>query len=252
MTISLNKRVEAVGIKLAKAGITTVPPVRVGLALDVSGSAEWLYKRGIMQETVNRIQAVALKFDDNGELDMWTFCDRFNRIDTATAADYDGYVTRAIMENRKIALWGGTEYGPVLNDMINFWFPRSAAPTVAPAQKSGGFFGGLFKKTEAVPAPTVANSVASPLPAMGLLVTDGANADRRYAAEVLTDAARHNIYWNMVGVGDSSLFTFLQEQADWLPNVGFVNLSSLEMSDDELYDQIINPEFVGWLKKITP
>jgi len=57
-----------------------------------------------------------------------------------------------------------------------------------------------------------------------------------------------NVYWQMVGVGPSHNFKFLKEQADLLPNVGFVNLSSLKISDDELYDQLIAEEFLGWVK----
>lgn len=250
MTISLDKRVQSVGIQLAKHNITKVPPVRVGLALDVSGSARGLYNDGTMQETVNRLQAIALKFDDNGELDMWTFSSGstpFNRIQTATANDYNGYVKKQIVENRNISLWNATEYAPVLEDMINFWFPGT---TAKPLTESKGMFGGLFGKKSA-PAP-VATPASAMLPAMGLLVTDGANQDRGATAAVLKAAVNTNVYWQMIGVGPASYFDFIEEQADLLPNVGFVNLSSLSMSDEDLYKELIAEEFCGWIKKISP
>lgn len=243
--ISLEKRVEKVGIQLAKHNIVTVPPVRVGLALDVSGSAKGLYMSGVMQETVNRLQAIALKFDDNGELDMWTFSSGnqpFDRVETATAKDYNDYVKREILENRSIKLWGGTDYAPVLEDMINFWFPG----TTKPVNEKKGLFGGLFSKKEAAaPAP------ATDLPAMGILVTDGENYDRDATARVLKAAVSTNVYWQMVGVGPASSFGFIEEQADLLPNVGFVNLSSLDISDEDLYGQLIADEFCGWVKQIS-
>lgn len=246
MTISLEKRVASVGIQLEKHAITKVPPIRVGLALDVSGSAQGLYTSGVMQETVNRLQAIALKFDDNGELDMWTFSDGFDRIQTATAKDYNDYVKHHILNNRSISLWGGTEYAPVLEDMINFWFPGTTTNS-APAPKKSGFLGGLFGKKDE-PQPVAATSVAV-LPAMGILVTDGANSDRARTAQVLKAAANTDVYWQMVGVGNASYFKFIEEQADLLPNVGFVNLSTLNISDEDLYAQLIAEEFAGWVKK---
>lgn len=255
MSITLEKRAEAVGIILAKAGITKIPPVRVGLALDVSGSAKGLYTGGIMQKTIDRLIAVAMKFDDNGELDMWSFTDGFDRLENASAADEGTYVNQQILENSDITLWNGTEYGPVLEDMVSFWFPSKTA-TQAVVQEATGFFKGLFgKKVAAVtPAPVLAAGVDAHgasigLPAMGIFVTDGENSDRGHAAQVLRDSANVNVYWVLVGVGPSHNFSFLQEQADKLDNVGFVNLSSLDISDEDLYQQLIGTtEFTGWIK----
>lgn len=235
MSVSLNKRAENVGVVLAKRNITKIPPVRVGLALDVSGSSQWMYERGIMQETVDRLLAVAVKFDDNGELDMWSFDNSADELTTATAQSYGNYVRKAIMENRSISKWGGTSYAPVLQKMIGHYFGE---------QKSGGFLSGLFG------GGTQAKT--SQEPAMGLLITDGQNMDRSDAARVLRDAQKYNIYWQMVGVGNPREFQFLRDMADELPNVGYVNLSSLEMTDEQLYDELIGAEFCEWIKKITP
>lgn len=254
MSITLEKRAEAVGIILAKAGITKIPPVRVGLALDVSGSAQGLYTSGIVQKTVDRLIAVAMKFDDNGELDMWSFTNGFDRLESASATDEGSYVQEQILENDDITLWQGTEYGPVLEDMVNFWFPgKSAAQEVV--EETTGFFGKLFgKKVAATAAPvstagTDAHGQSIGLPAMGIFVTDGENSDRGHAAQVLRDSANVNVYWVLVGVGPSHNFKFLEEQADKLDNVGFVNLSSLDISDESLYQQLIGTtEFTGWIK----
>jgi hypothetical protein len=251
MSIVLEKRAEKIGIILAKAGIVKVPPVRVGLALDVSGSAQGLYTGGIIQKTVDRLIPVAMKFDDNGELDMWSFANGFDRLENASASDEGSYVQEQILENDEITLWQGTEYGPVLNDMINFWFPKTSTVQQV-VEETTGFFGKLFgKKVEAAPVAQTAThdshgqSVA--LPAMGILITDGENSDRAYAAQVLKASQNVNVYWQLVGVGKSS-FNFLEQQADLLPNVGFVNLHSLDISDDDLYNALIAPEFLEWVK----
>lgn len=244
MSISLEKRAEKIGIILAKHDIVKVPPIRVGLALDTSGSTKNLYARGVIQETVDRLLAVSLKFDDNGELDMWSFNDDFTRLETAGPKDYGTYVLQHILNEGSVPKWGGTSYGGVLEDMVDFWFKPEAPVT----KKSSGLFG-LFGKKEAVVAPTVNALLA--LPAMGLLVTDGQSSNEDFAQHVLESSKEKNVYWQMVGVGAAHSFRFLQTMADNLPNVGYVNLESLEITDDELYGQLIGEEFINWVKKIS-
>lgn len=237
--INLQKRAESVGIILAKRGITKVPPTRVGVALDVSGSAQNLYTGGVIQETLDRLLAVALKFDDNGELDAWTFDNQVGALPTITAADEGTYVKKNILGNRNLSLWGGTSYAPPLKAAMDHYFGTKTI-----TEKVGGLFGfGAKNKTT-----TVSNG--SKDPAMLLFVTDGANQDRNEAAQVLREAAKNSpVYFQMVGVGPESYFTFLKEMADELPNVGFVSLSTLSITDEALYEALVNPEFCEWIKK---
>lgn len=252
MSIALEKRAEKVGIILAKSGITAVPPVRVGLVLDVSGSTQHLYNSGIMQKVVDRLIPVAMKFDDNGELDVWSFTTGFDQLESATAADEGSYVQDNILNNSDITKWGGTEYGPVLQAVSDFWYP--SAP-VAAIEKATGFFKGLFgKKAEAAAAPVATSGVDAhgqslDIPALCLFITDGENSDKQHAAQVLAATANKNVYFIMIGVGPSHYFSFLEQQADLLGNVGFVNLSSLEISEEDLYAQLVGTdEFTTWIK----
>jgi hypothetical protein len=240
MSISLEKRAEKVGIVLAKRGLAKVPPVRVGAAFDVSGSARGFYEgSNVMQETIDRLMAVAMKFDDNGELDAWLFHDSvLPQLPAITESDEGTYVNKVILKQR--GLWGATNYAPVLQAVMDFYFGESA-----PAKKSGGMFGGLFGKKEAAPATGSKKD-----PAMLLFITDGANSDERATAAVLKAAeANSPVYFNMVGIGNPSYFRFIEQMADDLGNVGFTNLNDLSISDDVLYDKIVNQEFVDWIKK---
>lgn len=232
MAISLDKRAEKVGIQLAKRGITQVPKVRVGAALDVSGSARGFYQNGVMQETLERLMGVALKFDDNGELDMWAFSDRFKDLPTANANNAARYL-RENLDKAGSVLWGATEYGGVLQNMIETYFPK----------ETKGMFGGLFG------GGSKANSKLDP--AMVLFVTDGSNSDRTAAARILREAVGKPVYFMMVGVGPESYFDFIKEMADELPNVGFLNLNSLDISDDDLYEQLVSGEFADWVKQFV-
>lgn len=238
MAIILEKRAEKIRINLEKKQIKSIPPIRVGVALDVTGSIKHLYAKssGVMQETVARLLALAMRFDDNGSMDMWSFEDRFYRLNEANKENHENYVQAEIVDNRSVPKWGSTYYAPVLEDMTKFYFSGESA------KPSGvlGFFG-LGKR-----APTP----GSDLPAYGMMVTDGDNADKAATERILREAAKHNIYWQMVGVGSPSQFGFLEKMARELPNVGFINLSDLNISDDELYDQLLSDELVTWLKKL--
>lgn len=249
MTISLEKRKEKVGIILAKRNVTRAPTVRVGLSLDVSGSAQPLYTGGVMQDVTDRLLGIASTFDDNGEMDMWCFSNGFNRLETATSSDYGTYIRNRLLRSGA-SLWGGTQYAPALRDITGFYFPQSgAAPS--PPKPSGGLLSSLFGKKPAAVAPPPPPAASSSLPAMCLFITDGANSDRTEAARVLRDAQKYPVYWSMIGVGNPREFGFLKEMADELPNVGFVNLSSLSIGDDELYEQLITDEFCTWVRGIA-
>lgn len=242
----LQKRQEAIKFVLEKRAVARPPVLRVGAAFDVSGSAEHLFKSGIMQETVNRLLPVAMRFDDNGEMDVWSFDTGFDQLATVSKMDYEDYIKREVLGNNEISKWGGTNYGGVMNAMSEFYFPQVGKAAKAPA--SSGFMSKLFGKPAPAAAPSPASSSAL-VPAMALFITDGANNDRAKAREVLASSVDVPVYWQLIGVGNPREFTFLEEMADELPHVGFVHLSSLSLSDEQLYDKLLSDELCAWMKK---
>ena len=242
--ITLEKRAAKVAIVLEKRQLPKPPVVRVGAALDISGSAKALYESGEIQETHDRILGIALKFDDNGEVDTWTFTEGFDRLPTATPENYGAYISDFVL-NGDITKWGGTHYAPVMNDIVDFFFP---APGAAPARK-GGFLSRLFGMADAAPEPAPA-PVNGHLPAWVLFVTDGQNPqfDRKHVRQLLAQSQHYPLYWSLIGVGNPSEFDFLREIADEMPNVGFLHLASLDMSDEAIYDQLITQEFCDWVR----
>lgn len=238
----LQKRQETVRFVLEKRNLKTAPVMRVGAAFDVSGSAKWMYLNGIMQATVDRLVPVAMKFDDNGEMDAWAFDDEFSQLPSIGKMDYEDYIQRAVMGDNNLRKWNNTKYGGVWKAMIDFYFPGAA-----PAASTGGFFSGLFgKKPAPAPAPT---ADGNDMPAMVMFITDGANGDRDYAEQILRAAQNQAVYFQMIGVGDPKDFGFIKRMADELPNVGFVHLSSLDITDEELYDALLTDELVAFIKR---
>lgn len=258
MSIDLDKRVEKVGIILEKRNILKAPVVRVGVILDVSGSTQDMFTKGIIQETVARLLALGITFDDNGQMDMWTFDDDFTRLPQSNRENYENFVVNEIMDNDEISKWGGTSYAPVMDDAVNFYFRGTEqmvevqVATAAAAEKPG-FLSRLFGSKPAAPTVRLEKQFVpaedTDIPALVLFVTDGRADDSERAAKILRAAQAYKIYWSMVGVGDAHHFQFLEQMADELPNVGFVNFSSLNISDDALYDAVITDEFCTWVKQ---
>lgn len=230
MNLNLEKKAEAVGLVLAKKGINSAPTMRVFAGIDISGSMGGLFQNGSVQKVFDQCLGIAVKFDDNGELDVWAFDNRSHRAPSAVAEDYGNYIGSSSQRKGKFGHWpyGGTSYAPVLRDMIEFGFPGS---------KPKGLFGFGAKK-----AP-----VGEPV--MILFFTDGEPDDANAAEAIIRKCSeeRTNVYFNLVGIGNGG-FRTLEYLADKYDNCGFTSFRNLDRSDAEVYDDLINDELVAFIK----
>ncbi len=233
--LDLTKKTQLI---LEKRGISNPPKSRVGLAIDISGSMMDEYQNGLVQKTVDRILAIAQKFDDNGEIDVWTFHNKPSTAPVATAQSFGNYVKECILDNPKISKWGGTSYAPVLNLILDHYYRG-----ITTVKKEGGFLGFGAKKTvEHKQAENV------DIPALMLFITDGDNDDKSATDKLLEDSKTFSIYWQLVGVSNQCDFKYLKKKADELPNVGFAHLPDLNASDEVILEALITPEFTNWIK----
>lgn len=233
MSISLEKKAEKVGILLEKKGINVAPTLRVGIAIDISGSMDMrphlIYSSGKLQAAFDQIMGVAVKFDDNGELDVFQFNTDCEYVGTSTPENHANY----IKENIRIS--GGTNYSPIVEEALDFFFSPKQTKT------SGGFLG-FGKKTVVEPADET--------PVLMIVLTDGEPNDRSTTMTVLKQSQSRPIYWHFVGIGGTKDdFTAIAHLADALPNVGEVYLPRIDMTDDEIYEQVICDELVEWVGK---
>ena len=155
MAIDLAKKKEAAGIVLTKRNIVSPPACEVGVAIDISGSMSHEYENGTVQEIVERILALAMRFDLDGKLDFWTFSSGKDYIGTVSEDQAENYVKRKVLNNPLVSKWGGTDYAPVLKDIYDKYFGGGK-----------GFMSifGRGKKTEQ--------------PVIIFFITDGENSDR--------------------------------------------------------------------------
>lgn len=230
MSLDLTKKAEKIQLILDKKGIKNAPTMRVGIALDISGSMSRIISSGNLQKAFTQMMGVSVKFDDNGELDVFKFDHNCEYVGTSkpVAGDYDNYI-----KNNRISDRGGTSYAPIVTEAIDFFFEP---------KKKGGFLGFGGSK-----------EASNNEPVLMLVLTDGEPTDAGATARAMKESEDYPIYWHMVGVGMGNGrggrdgFPTIAKLADDLGNVGEVYLNDFDMSDDDVYDQLICDELIGFL-----
>jgi hypothetical protein len=264
MAIELQKKVEKVNIILTKKKVTNAC-VRVGAAFDVSGSMQDDYRSGTVQDAVDRIFALAYRFDDNGELENWIFSQQAWQIGPVNKDNIDGFVKREVIDAKISGMWQGTNYAPALNLIAKYYSnieekTKEVVKTKIVDIIPTGFMGKvkqLFgaKKTEEVSYTQtekyeeVTPSAEIEYPGYLIFITDGENDDKSATLDILNKLANMPIYVQFVGIGNGSSFRFLQKVAEDYNQAGFMHISDLSKTTDEtLYEQLLNDEFITFLR----
>lgn len=224
-SLNLNKEQSLQQLNLRKQAISSLCleknelnglVARVCMVMDISGSMDTLYKKGKVQEVVERLLPVAMQFDDNGVMEAWVFSNNAYRIPDISLDNYYGYIN----ENRLTKKYdmGGTEYAPVVKDVIR-----------------------KYVKEEPANIPTLV-----------LFITDGDNSDKIETTRAMIEASRYPIFWQFVGIGNSR-FSYLEEldemQGRFIDNANFFSVNDLDIiSDDELYKRLLS-EYPDWITK---
>jgi stress response protein SCP2 len=236
--LDLTKRA---AVSLEKRGLGE-HTARVALCLDISASMDGLYRSGKIQALVERVLALGLRFDDNGQVDVFLFGAGGYEEPAVSVANHASYVPDMIRRRR---LEAGTRYGAAMRLIRERYF-GAAGPRSQP-----------FADTQ---------------PVYVMFVTDGAPMDRKEAEEQLRFSSYEPVFWQFMAIGKSnkavdagesrkrgllariadSQFAFL-EQLDDLPgrhldNADFFGVTDpANLSDDQLYDLLMT-EYPGWLE----
>jgi hypothetical protein len=141
-----------------------------------------------------------------------------------------GFVNTEIV--KKVSA-GGTQYGPVMQDIIDDSAPQSKS-------SAGSLLTSLFgKQTKSEKRD----------PTLAIFITDGENSDRTSAKTIFKESLNKDIYWVLIGIGHSD-FSYIQNIGDDFPNATFLPIDDIKSIDDEdLYDGIICEEFAQWVSK---
>lgn len=190
---------------------------RVAVVLDFSGSMEDLYLDGTIQTLLDRLLPLAMKFDDNGELDVWLFHNEAIRLDGIKQENFYDYINKSKIL-KKYDMYG-TEYSPVIEDVVEKYMVEEP----------------------------------SNYPNLVVFITDGANEDRYKTENIMKLSSQYPIFWQFIGIG-SKRFPFLENldemEGRLVDNANFFTVNDLmKIDDNTLYNRLLK-EYPEWLKKI--
>lgn len=189
---------------------------RVSIVLDFSGSMDHLYRNGSVQALLDKVFPIAIEFDDNEELDVWIFDHDFKRIGVVNRNNIYGFV-KDVYSRYKM---GATNYAPVMRDVMQKY---------------------LVEEPQ-----NISNYV--------IFITDGDNNDHSDATKTIIEASKYPIFWQFVGIGNSS-YSFLEKldtmSGRYIDNANFFAVPSAEKfysdySEDDVYRDLLN-EYPQWL-----
>ncbi|WP_167760520.1 VWA domain-containing protein [Blastococcus sp. CT_GayMR16] len=238
--------VKKAAISLEKRGLGQ-HTARVALCLDISGSMANLYRSGKIQQLAERILALGLRFDDDGEVDTFLFGGSGHQVESMNLSNVRQYTADVL---RRHPLEGSTNYAAAMKLIRRHYFG-------ADTPRNGPHL--------------------DQFPVYVMFVTDGATFDEDAAREQVRSSSYEPLFWQFMAIGKSSRalgsggggrrrgffggggspsggsreFRFLEELDDmggrFIDNADFFSVEDpTQVSDDELFDLLMT-EYPGWL-----
>ncbi|MGY1620452.1 VWA domain-containing protein [Geodermatophilus sp. SYSU D00691] len=219
--------VKTAGVSLQKRGLGE-HTARVALVLDISGSMSGLYRSGAVQRLAERVLALALRFDDDGVVDVFLFGKEVHQPAGLQLQGHQQYIADLTQQYR---LEYDTRYGAAMSAVRRHYFGSS--------------------QERAEPLP-------DRLPVYVMFLTDGAPSDKAVATKQIRAASYEPIFWQFMGIGSPGEFTYLQRLDDlgrrYTDNADFFSVSEKDLmgrrpiADDVLFDRLMN-EYPDWLRR---
>lgn len=214
--ISLTK---SLNISLEKANIIKIPVMEVKLLVDKSGSMSSMFYTGWVQDTIDLFLAAALKFDDDGKLQIGFFNSSFKQLPDVVEADAGKYIVK-----HGVRADGGT------------CFAEGVATFKSGAKAKKGIFGSLFSKKQEVEMPVYV-----------AMITDGQCTDERQFEAQLKEM--DGTFLQIIGIGHGVDKRYLDNVASQHTNVSVIYLDNpTSVTQDSFYDMILNKDlkqFIG-------
>lgn len=200
-----------------KSGVSLeVHQAKVAVVMDKSGSMRGNFYNGDVQAMLMRLLPLALKFDDNGELEVFVF-DTDCRIITPsmTLDNFSDYVDTHIIKKGH-GPGGCTSYAPVIKTTLKEM-----------------------------------DCANSSIPTFIIVITDGENDDKVQTDAAIRKSSEFPVFYQFIGIG-SERFEYLQKLDDLdgrkVDNTAFISCRDIaKMSDDELYAKLLE-QYPQWLK----
>ncbi|WP_436788831.1 VWA domain-containing protein [Yinghuangia sp. YIM S10712] len=146
---------------------------RVALCLDISGSMNSLFQSGKVQALVERVLSLGLRFDDNGEVDVFLFGQHGHEAGTLNIRQYQGWTNQML---QRYPLEGGTDYAAAMRLVRENYF-KTSGPRHAP--------------------------LADRVPVYVMFITDGMTSTEQQTREQVIHSSYEPIFWQFMGIGPS-------------------------------------------------
>jgi hypothetical protein len=237
---------QKVTIRAARSGLIS-RKFKVALSIDVSGSMVDYFRSGRVQEIVERMLALAMQFDDDGEIDIFafgtgaTYCGTVNKNNYHECVQYHGGYDVSI--NGKRLSLTGTNYAPAFDLVLKHYFGDSWRSLNTGG--SSGFLG--FGKKAGSGRPHLTSPQGDPV--FHLFVTDGECSDYNASLKIVDECSQLPMFTQFAGFGSGfrTLDAIDNMSGRYVDNAGVFTASSLGISDDELYDGMLN-ELPQWVR----
>jgi hypothetical protein len=218
---------------------------RVALCLDISGSMHGLYRSGKIQKLAERILALGLRFDDDGDVDVFLFGKEGYAAGSLQLANHATYVNDLLQRHK---LEGATYYGKAMQLVRQHYFGTADLRRAPFGQE---------------------------LPVYVMFVTDGRTMDEAVTRDQIIASSYEPLFWQFLAIGKSSQsvqpgaamqkpgrwgggrksggeFEFLEEldtlTGRYVDNANFFAVEDpASIPDGELYELLMN-EYPGWLQ----
>lgn len=191
---------------------------KVALVLDGTGSMNGQYKKGFVQEVVDRLVPLGVVFDDDQAIDCWAFGEKSHYLGEVTLDNYEDFVDKAHGGWRKWNLGSRVNNEAAVIDAVTRFYEGDGLD----------------------------------VPVYVLFISDGGVHDTRGITKMITKAANLPIFWQFVGLGGYSYGVFKKLDnmtGRVIDNCNFFELDSLsDISEEQLYDNMLE-EFPDWLKE---
>lgn len=212
--LDLTKSLE---LNLEKAQIFTPITMAVKLAVDKSGSMGDKFACGWVQDTLDLFLAAAMKFDDDGKMEIGFFNTQFTRTPDMTVDDAHTYIRK-----HRIYAEGGTNFAGAIKEL----------------KGSNETKRGFFSFGKAKPAT----------PTYLALITDGANNDKS-AFEAQLDSLE-NTFVQIVAIGHGCDKNYLDYIAKKYDTVEVLYIRDPKAVDqNKFYELLLNEEFKAFATK---
>lgn len=234
-----HRRLDELSVRAARAFVDSGlhgTAAEVVLALDASDAMASHYASGLMNELTTALLALAMKFDDNGRVPVWSFGLDAMHVGEIKKGEHRGWADRELKP-------GGVakpRLGPLIDAIGRRYFPHEWDEPPRRVQT-----GGKLKRVQLEHA-TVREP--RPCPVFVIAVTSGACDDVLETTQLLRKASHLPIFWQFAGVGDDD-FRFLKGfntlAETWVDACGFF-IPEIAVVDPRLSP---NPNATGLIRR---